>query len=391
MNFYPYNIRGGGIPSKKKRISYLIQSNKVEVCFIQEIKISSFNDSLACDFWGSRDVEWTASNSVGAAGGMVIFWRRGSLSLNYSIIGKGYVCINTNWEGLAYNLVNVYAPCSMKERRLLWNSLVEKKRLRGKEEWCVGGDFNEVVSREERKGEVGSRFTKGMEEFRKFIEQMDLVDIPCVGGKFTWFKDNDKAMSIIDRFLLSRKLIDDWKVEEEVDKLNDLDKLIEENIEGNVEHLVQARREASREIWNDLSVKESMLRLKSRNLWLKEGDRNSNFFHNAIKGRQRRNAITSLEGKEGRVEGVENIKEEAKNYFLNFFKEADHDRPLPEGLAFSCLNENDVAWLERPFTEEEVKEAAWSHGFLTPDEGQTKLMEVKSLKLVQWSLGTQRF
>lgn len=48
----------------------------------------------------------------------------------------------------------------------------------------------------------------GMEEFRDFMETMELVDIPYVGGKFTWFKDNGKAMSRLNRFLLSRKLLD---------------------------------------------------------------------------------------------------------------------------------------------------------------------------------------
>lgn len=51
-----------------------------------------------------------------------------------------------------------------------------------------------------------------MEEFRGFIEDMDLKHIPCVGGKFTWFKGNGKVMSRLDRFILSSKLIKDWDV-----------------------------------------------------------------------------------------------------------------------------------------------------------------------------------
>src|SRR4051812_17809670 len=51
-----------------------------------------------------------------------------------------------------------------------------------------------------------------MEDFREFIASMGVVDVPCVGGRFTWFKDNGKAMSRIDRFLVSRNLIDKWGV-----------------------------------------------------------------------------------------------------------------------------------------------------------------------------------
>lgn len=34
----------------------------------------------------------------------------------------------------------------------------------------------------------------------------------------------------------------------------------------------------SGEMWNNLELKESMLRIKSRHLWLKEGDRNLRLF-----------------------------------------------------------------------------------------------------------------
>src|SRR3954467_5512721 len=48
--------------------------------------------------------------------------------------------------------------------------------------------------------------------FKEFIEEMELVDLPTIGGKFTWIKSNGKSMSRIDKFLLSDSLIEDWKV-----------------------------------------------------------------------------------------------------------------------------------------------------------------------------------
>ncbi|XP_058755190.1 uncharacterized protein LOC131628373 [Vicia villosa] len=98
-----------------------------------------------------------------------------------------------------------------------------------------------------------------------------------------------------------------------------------ENLGGLIDPLVHDRREATKELWKCLNIKDFMLRQKSRNLWLEEGDKNSRFFHNAIKDRQRRNAISKLEGKDGIV-----------------------------------LTEEDVVLMERSFTEEEVKEAVWS-------------------------------
>ncbi|XP_058776661.1 uncharacterized protein LOC131650982 [Vicia villosa] len=211
MNLLSYNIRGG-MSSKRKRVSYLIKSNNIDVCFIQETKLSGFNDYLAGAFWGSSDVEWTACNSVGAAGGMVILWRKGALTVNFSFVGKGFVGINILWKDKGYNLVNVYALCSVLERRLVWTSLLHKKQLIGQEEWCIVGDFNEVLRADERIGEGGSKHARGMEDFWGFVEDMDLVDVNCVGGNFTWFKDNGKAMSRLDSFLLSRNIVEEWEV-----------------------------------------------------------------------------------------------------------------------------------------------------------------------------------
>lgn len=39
-----------------------------------------------------------------------------------------------------------------------------------------------------------------------------MIYVSCVGGKFSWYKDNGKAMSRIDRFLVSHNLVDIWGV-----------------------------------------------------------------------------------------------------------------------------------------------------------------------------------
>ncbi|XP_058761236.1 uncharacterized protein LOC131634588 [Vicia villosa] len=185
MNLISYNIRGGGALSKRKRISVLLKVSKVDLCFIQETKLPCFNDNLASSLWGGNEVEWTSSNSEGASGGMVVLWKKGSLNVNYIFRGHDFIGINIRREGLIYNLVNIYAPCSGVSRRVLWKELLDRRSKGGNEEWCLGGDFNEVTSREERLGVAMFHNRLGMEEFKEFIERMGVVDISCVGGKFT--------------------------------------------------------------------------------------------------------------------------------------------------------------------------------------------------------------
>lgn len=52
-----------------------------------------------------------------------------------------------------------------------------------------------------------------MVEFNDFIEGLALIDVPLIGKKFTWFNLSGKAMSRLDRFLLSEELVEEWKVD----------------------------------------------------------------------------------------------------------------------------------------------------------------------------------
>ncbi|QHO36073.1 uncharacterized protein DS421_9g280720 [Arachis hypogaea] len=52
--------------------------------------------------------------------------------------------------------------------------------------FCYMGDFNEVVTVDERKGV--SILTATTEDFRNWIQHMKLVDLELNDSKFTWFR-----------------------------------------------------------------------------------------------------------------------------------------------------------------------------------------------------------
>ena len=57
---------------------------------------------------------------------------------------------------------------------------------------------------------VGSNYSREMREFNEFIEKAELMDIPMVGRKFTWYKPNGYAKSRIDRVLVSKEWMEEW-------------------------------------------------------------------------------------------------------------------------------------------------------------------------------------
>nr|XP_025675981.1 uncharacterized protein LOC112776161 [Arachis hypogaea] len=68
------------------------------------------------------------------------------------------------------------------------------------------GDFNEVIQIEERKGQ--DRLTTSAEDFKDWIQDMQLLDLPLNNRKFTWFRG--RSCSCIDRVLLSVEWIEEF-------------------------------------------------------------------------------------------------------------------------------------------------------------------------------------
>ena len=87
----------------------------------------------------------------------------------------------------------------------MWDELIGIQQL-WDVPWCYIGDFN--VVRFPREQSRGLRLTLAMENFSKFIEELNLIDLPLEGGSYTWSSGSDQpSMSRIDRVLVSH----DWE------------------------------------------------------------------------------------------------------------------------------------------------------------------------------------
>lgn len=74
-------------------------------------------------------------------------------------------------------------------------------------DWVVGGDFNSILNKKERLGVENCCKKLEMSNFKYFIERMDLIDDPVVGGIFTWFSGSGKVVCRIDIFFLLEGVI----------------------------------------------------------------------------------------------------------------------------------------------------------------------------------------
>lgn len=93
------------------------------------------------------------------------------------------------------------------------------------------------------------------------------------------------------------------------------DQLLQDLQEGpQTGEIIQKLRENEMTMDNLLVLEESMWHQRSRVLWLKEGDRNSRFFHQKATQRKRRNTIEKMKNRDGQwIRKPEEIEFEVNN------------------------------------------------------------------------------
>jgi hypothetical protein len=104
---------------------------------------------------------------------------------------------------------------------------------------------------------------------------------------------------------------------------------------------------------------EIMWRHKSRVQWLKEGEKNTKFFHIAMVHRRYINKITHLEDAQGNpIREHTQIEEELKNYYKDLLTKTSQDRMTAIRWVTShipsLVTPEQNAALMRPITQEEV-------------------------------------
>jgi len=123
------------------------------------------------------------------------------MSFGHVLIIKGRV-IDT---GDVFIIFNVYAPCDLDAKKVLWEWLQPLVLNNNYICLCVCGDFNSVRSVDERKGR-GTVFRQvDADVFNIFIDECLLIDLPICGRLFTWYRGDGISMSRLDRFLWPNK------------------------------------------------------------------------------------------------------------------------------------------------------------------------------------------
>ncbi|CAL5414539.1 unnamed protein product [Camellia sinensis] len=141
---------------------------------------------------------------IGRAGGLLCIWNHEVFQLKACCSSQNLILLSgTLFSSFDCVIINVYGPNEVVKRKETWDSLVRlKSSFLGP--WCLEGDFNEIRSISERIG--CSRRDRGIRDFNNMIDQLELIDMPTLGRKFTWCNSQARgkwSRIDIDRFLLN--------------------------------------------------------------------------------------------------------------------------------------------------------------------------------------------
>ena len=441
LKLFSWNVRGANNPNKRNVIRNFIRSQRVDLVCLQETKLQKMSSTDARSIGVGRLAEWRAVEAEGSAGGILVFWDTRKLELVEAEIGQFSVtCMFKNVEdGFQWAFTGVYGPVKSCKRELFWEELGAVKGL-WEGPWCIGGDFNVVLSPNDRNLEC--RISPSMRRFNEILNELGLRDLPLQRGPFTWRGGhNNQRMSRLDRFLVTadwesqfsnatqstlprpvsdhcpvmlnsdgiksgpspfrfenmwlkfegfKDLLRDWWqslhfsgsysfiLASKLKALKGILKTWNKEVFGRVDQnkkealsiisfwddvekekelsLEEAeKREKAREDYKEwVDLEEVSWRQKSREIWLKEGDRNTGFFQRMANSHRRRNSFSSISINGRRLVKETEVKEGLVDAFQSLLSASNNWCPPFPDLCLNLIGADQTAKLEEMFTEEEV-------------------------------------
>ena len=177
LKILSWNVRGVNDPEKRKVIKNFIRIHRVDMICLQETKVQEMNIEMVRSLRVGRLLNWTALNAEGSAGVILLIWDKRRISLVDSMVGNFSVsCLfKMEEDGFQWVFSRVYGPIEKSLREHFWEELGSIKGL-WDEPWCVGGDFNEILTPDERSR--GGRISNSMRRFADILSDLGLRDLP---------------------------------------------------------------------------------------------------------------------------------------------------------------------------------------------------------------------
>ncbi|KAL0925393.1 hypothetical protein M5K25_003719 [Dendrobium thyrsiflorum] len=200
-------VEAAGGARKKEASLYLKEVLRDSGAFfvgIVETKLANVDRGDVNRIIGS-DWDFFQHPAVGLSGGILVAWDRSLVSFEVVVHSSQVVVGRLSSKSLGcWNVATVYGSRLCLERSSLWGILADC--LVGDSPSIVGGDFNCVLGKEDKRGGKRFRLSKGPREMRSFMTNSDFHDLVSIGPAYTWCNNKEGASRIwerLDRCLLN--------------------------------------------------------------------------------------------------------------------------------------------------------------------------------------------
>ncbi|KAK2649093.1 hypothetical protein Ddye_016582 [Dipteronia dyeriana] len=258
-------------------------------------------DKLTESLGGSVLNRLLAMDAEGASGGLLSLWNGHFFEVFACISNKNYIILAGRLISINKMVVmcNVYAAYGESERKILWDFIVNTQN------WLL----------------LQSKIQASKMAMKR------------------WLAANAKPSSQIS--VLEEKL-------EGIEKkaVND----------GWLKNLRAAHLFMVSELWKGIRKEEQNRKQKSRVKWLKDGDRNSKFFHFLANDRKQKNFISDITFNGVVCSELQDLRWGFVDFFKCHFEKVSWNRPSIENINLKKLGEWESASLEEIFSLEEVWE-----------------------------------
>ena len=200
MIFASWNVRGLNKRSHKKEVINFIQQNKVSLIGLVETKVKSMNFQKITRRI-NKHWQWRNNISHHYNGRIIIGWDMNIWDVTICDVSAQHITCKVKFldNDTKFLVTFVYAYNEGCDRIPLWNYI---STLNYTEPWCLLGDFNSILSRNDSSDE-NHTWTSYNQNFKDCVSSAFLDDINYVGEKFTWYNNNplNPVFKKLDRML----------------------------------------------------------------------------------------------------------------------------------------------------------------------------------------------
>jgi len=205
-NILIWNARGLNNKSRRDMVHQIVQSCQPAIVCLQETKLAHISVYDASSILGQGFHSFVYLPARETRGGILVAWREDVFTAECHRVHRHSVSVKFRSDGEhEWWFSGIYGPHLDADKPAFLEELREvRSQCNGP--WMLAGDFNMIFCAEDKNNDNVNRAMMG--RFRRFVNDMELKEIPLLGRRYTWSNERDSPTLVkLDRVLCTS----DWE------------------------------------------------------------------------------------------------------------------------------------------------------------------------------------